>query len=401
MRIQKLLFGACLCGLLACESTPDSGSLPIPTTVEQDSSLLADNAYLLRNGKIAGRSKMTQVYEPFSLDSLNTPFINNKLLSALKQNERLLHLTQGRRNYRLGNLRVNYKELQQTVDILKSWQFTKPLGLSRYLDAYQIWGNDRFGNVRFTGYYTPVIKVSRAPDETYRYPIYSRPLDWKGPLPTRAQIESKGLLSGKGLELAYAADKVDIYYMQLQGSGYVEYPDGSRELFSYNGTNRHPYRSIEKYLLGRKDLDVPRLSVEGIKTFLRGKPKLTDTVLFQNPSYTFFIRRRSAAPSGAGNVPLTAGYSIAVDRRYIPLGSCLLAAFPVFDNKKQRVIRHEYRILVAQDVGGAIRGPGHVDFYTGIGQAAARQAGNLNSYGQLWLLLPKKSRPAFISSTPQ
>ena len=400
MQTQRLLFWVCLCSLLACDSSPDSGALPIPTAVEQDSGLYAESAYLLRNGKVAGRSKMTQVYEPYSLDSLNVPFINDRLLNALQQNERLLHLTQGRRNYRIGNLRVNYEDLQQTVDILKSWQFTKPLGLSKYLDAYQIWGNDRFGNVRFTGYYTPVIKVNRTPTETFRYPIYSRPLDWEGPLPTRAQIESKALLAGKGLELAYAADKVDIYYMQLQGSGYVEYPDGSRELLAYNGTNRHPYRSIEKYLMGRKDLKVPRLSIEGIKRFLQGKPQLTDTVLFQNPSYTFFIRRRSA-PSGAGNVPLTGNYSVAVDRRYIPLGSCLLAAFPVFDNKKQRVVRHEYRILVAQDVGGAIRGPGHVDFYTGIGQAAARQAGGTNSYGQLWLLLPKKGRPAFVSGGVQ
>lgn len=400
MSVQKLLLWVSFCGLLACDSSPESGALPIPTTVERDSALLSSNAYLLRNGKVAGRPKMNQVYEPYSLDSLNIPYINNELLKALQQNEQLLKLTQGRRNYRLGNLRVNYGQLQQTVDILKSWQFTKPLGLSQYLDAYQIWGNDRFGNVRFTGYFTPVVKVSRTKTEQFRYPIYSRPLDWEGALPTRAQIESERLLAGKGLEMAYAADKVDIYYMQLQGSGYVEYPDGSRELFAYNGTNRRSYRSIEKYLMRRKDLKVPRLSIAGIKAFLRNKPALTDTVLFQNPSYTFFVRRRSA-PSGAGNVPLTADYSIAVDRRYIPLGSCLLAAFPVFDHKKQRVVRHEYRILVAQDVGGAIRGAGHIDFYTGIGQSAARQAGGLNSYGQLWLLLPKKSRPAAIPVSTQ
>jgi membrane-bound lytic murein transglycosylase A len=352
----------------------------------------------LRNGKVAGGPKMDQVYEPFSLDSLNVPYINNELLSALHNNERLLRLSQGRRNYRLGNLRVSFEELQQTVDILRSWQFTKPLGLSNYLDAYQLWGNDRYGNVRFTGYYTPVIKVSRTQTKQFPYPIYSRPLDWEGPLPTRAQIESKNLLAGKGLEMAYAANKVDIYYMQLQGSGYVEYPDGQRELFAYNGSNRHPYRSIEKYLIRRKDLKVPKLSAKGIRNFLSGKPALTDSVLFQNPSYTFFIRQQSR-PSGAGNVPLTANYSIAVDRRYIPLGSCLLAAFPVFDNKRQRVIRHEYRILVAQDVGGAIRGSGHVDFYTGIGEGAERQASNLNSYGQLWLLVPKKSPPTLISSS--
>jgi membrane-bound lytic murein transglycosylase A len=186
--------------------------------------------------------------------------------------------------------------------------------------------------------------------------------------------------------------------MQVQGSGYVEYPDGSRELFSYNGSNRHPYLSIEKYIQGRADLDIADLSIRGIRKFLLKNPSLTDTILFQNPSYTFFIRQQSE-PSGAGNVPLTPGYSIAVDRRYIPLGSCLLAAFPIFDNRKQRVVGHDYRLLIAQDVGGAIRGPGHVDFYTGIGDAAEREASNLKSYGRLWLLLPPQSTPKAVSTS--
>jgi membrane-bound lytic murein transglycosylase A len=396
MAIKRLSLWLTLLLLAGCEPSPSSGALPIPMP-NQDSILNynSPNAYLLRNGKVAGRPKMQQIYQPTPLDSLNIPYINSLLVKALQRNQRLLRRSPGRRNYQLGNLRVNYEELQAAVKVLLSWQNTQPFGLSQYLEAYQIWGEDRFGNVKFTGYFTPVVKVSRVPTDKYRHPIYSRPLDWKGPLPSRAEIEGEGVLKGKNLELAYAANKVDVYYMQVQGSGYVEYPDGSRELFAYNGTNRRPYRSIEKYLMGRSDLNV-RLSMEGIRQFLLEHPELTDTVLFQNPSYTFFLRKRSY-PSGAGNVPLTADYSVAVDRRYIPLGSCLLAAFPVFDHKLQRVVRHEYRILTAQDVGGAIRGPGHIDVYTGIGKAAAKQAGSLNAYGQLWLLLPREGRASFIS----
>ena len=117
---------------------------------------------------------------------------------------------------------------------------------------------------------------------------------------------------------------------------------------------------------------------------------MIDSVLFANPSYVFFEPAQSR-PKGAGLVPLTSMHSIAVDTRYIPLGSVLLATVPVI-NKRNQVIRHEYKLLVAQDVGGAIKGPGHVDLYTGIGTAARRKASALHHYGKLWLLLPNSDK---------
>jgi len=352
---------------------------------------------LWRNGKRQGVGQLSEVYTSTSLDSIDVPIIDLNCLRALESNQQLLEIKKRKRHYRIGNLSIQPQDLLRTIEILQSYQHTKPLDLGDYLEAYQIWGKDQRGHVQYTGYFTPVIKVSREPQGAFQYPLYSRPLNWEGPLPSRAKIEGEGVLDTLGLELAYADNKVDIYYMQVQGSGYVEYPDQTRELFAYNGNNRHPYRSIEKYIIGREDLELSNLSINGIKKYLHTHPQLVDTVLFQNPSYTFFQRKRSI-PKGAGNVPLMAGYSIAVDRRYIPLGACLIAAYPVFDHKKQRVIRHDYRFFVAQDVGGAIRGPGHVDVYTGVGEAAAREAGNINSYGQLWLLLPKPPNARFISN---
>lgn len=395
MKIRTALICLALAALTGCEPLPESGQLPVEvSSPSQPKKKLKTD----RLGRITGVPKQQDIYQKTPLDSLSLPIIDGDALEALQQNLKLLQLAKGRSNYQVGSLRIRHEELNEVTKMLSAWQHAQPFGMGKYLNAHQIWGKDQLGNVEFTGYFTPVIKVAREPQGPFQYPIYSRPLDWEGKLPTRAEIEGEGALDSMGLELAYAANKVDLYYMQVQGSGFVEYPDGSRELFSYNGSNRHPYLSIEKYIMDRTELNVPNLSIQGIRKFLIENPTLTDTILFQNPSYTFFIRQHSR-PSGAGNVPLTPGYSIAVDRRYIPLGSCLLAAFPVFDQRKQRVIGHEYRLLIAQDVGGAIRGPGHVDFYTGIGEAAAREAGNLKAYGKLWLLLPPKppARPVTTS----
>ncbi len=395
MKIETFIVFIALSALLGCTPEPTASQLPVKVEAPE-----ADNASPVRIGRLGrmmGGPVMPSVYQKQSLDSLPFPVVDAQAVQALERNLRLLKLAQGRRNYQIGDLRIQHQQLQAVSEILAAWQHTPPVGLGKYLEAHRIWGRDQRGNVQFTGYFTPVIKVSRSPKGRFKYPIYSRPLEWDGPLPTRAEIEGEGVFEGLGLELAYAANKVDLYYMQVQGSGYVEYPDGQRELFAYNGSNRHPYRSIEKYLIERPDLDVPKLSIAGIRSFLQQQPELTDSVLFQNPSYTFFIRQKTL-PSGAGNVPLTPLYSIAVDRRYIPLGSCLLAAFPVFNPRKQRVTHHEYRLLVAQDVGGAIRGPGHVDYYTGIGADASRIAGNLKAYGHLWLLLPRQRTPKVIAT---
>ena len=290
---------------------------------------------LRRNGKIIGAPRLGSIYTPTSLDSIDVPFIEQEVLGALASNSALLQLKKRKRHYQIGNLRVEPSDMLATIGILRRMQYTKPLNLEGHLDAYKIWGADQRGHVRFTGYFTPIIKVSKTKTSKYKYPIYSRPIKWEGKLPSRAEIEGEGVLDTMGLALAYAENKVDLYYMQVQGSGYVEYPNGKKELFAYNGNNRYPYRSIEKYIISRPDIELSDLSISGIKKYLYTHPEMTDTILFQNPSYTFFIRKRSQT-KGAGGVPLIADYSIAVDRRYIPLGACLIAAFPIYDHRKAK-----------------------------------------------------------------
>jgi membrane-bound lytic murein transglycosylase A len=367
--------------------------LSVPDTVITNAAISPPSFDLLRNGKKMGPT-FSELFRKTSLDSFDLPIIDGRLLKALQYQNELLAMTKPRRNYRIGDLAFDIDQLEETVDILRSRQHTLPVDLFHLLDAHQIWGRDRRGNILFTGYFTPVVEVQEKPGGPYRYPIYDRPRSWSGPLPTRAEIEGEGVLDSLGLEIAFAKSKVDIYYMQVQGSGFVQFPDGRRELLSYNGTNRHPYRSIEKYLLSRHDWDVSSVSINGIKSFLQRNPGLQDSVLFYNPSYTFF-KARHAQPKGAGNVPLEGGISVAVDKRYLPLGSCLLAAIPVYNEKAHRVVGHDYRIVLAQDVGGRIKGPGHIDIYFGVGSESRKQAMRMRHYGRLWLLLPKSEEKLF------
>lgn len=342
--------------------------------IELEEEAVAPAWIFRQNGKIANAASMHGIYQHGLLDTFDFPFITTRIVQALDNQLKLLDLTEPRRPQQVGNLVITPQQLHETIRILRAWQQTKPLSIHQYLDVYQIRGRDGRGNVNFTGYYTPVVKVSKKKSATHRYPIYARPLDWKGRMPSRREIEMEGALEGLGLELAYARSRADVYRMQMQGSGFVEYTDGIRELFSYNGTNRHPYSSVKKY-----DRKAPQ----------------ADTALFRDHSYTFFTPKHTQ-PKGAGHVPLMEDLSIAVDKRYIPLGSCLLASFPVYDFKTRR-LRHEYRLFFAQDVGGAIRGPGHVDVYRGIGKKARRNAHYLNHYGRLWLLLPKRNDAVSIS----
>ncbi|HMN89916.1 MAG TPA: MltA domain-containing protein [Saprospiraceae bacterium] len=382
---------ACLILLLgtivACQNpakqSPDVVNAADSTDTELD--LIEETLVFRQNGKVANTGVFRALFRHTPLDTFDFPIINTRLVEGLDQQLRLLDKSTTTK-HQVGNLTVTEAQLRETIHILRAWQQTKPLFLHQYLDAHQIWGEDRRGNVLFTAYFTPIIKAAKRKSGAYRYPIYSRPRDWEGTMPDRRAIEAGDALDGQGLELAYARNKVDIYYMQLQGSGFLEYASGKKEYLAYDGTNRHPYRSIEKFLMNT-DMGATNLSIAGIRRFLQGNPQLTDSVLFQNPSYTFFTPKKYQ-PSGAGMVPLSAEFSIAVDKRYIPLGSCLLAAFPVYD-RKQRRLRHEYRVLLAQDVGGAIRGPGHIDVYMGIGESAQRKASYLKHYGRLWLLLPK------------
>jgi len=340
------------------------------------------------NGKNKTASAQSALYNPQAISAAHFPEINDSVIDALKQQVKLLKYKKRQTPQQVGNLTVSNEQLQKTAEILMEANNSDPAIISHLLNAYKIEGQDGRGNVHFTGYYTPVLKVSRTKSSKFPYPLYAFPQDWKGRLPSRAEIDGKNILKGKGLELAYANNLVDIYIMQVQGSGIVEYEDGSTELFAYTGSNKHSYSSIGKYMIRKGLTTEQHVSLQFIKKYLRENPEHADDILFSNPSYVFF-KPVNSNPRGAGLVPLTELHSIAVDTRYIPMGSILLGSVPVI-NKKNEVIRHEFKLLIAQDIGGAIKGPGHVDLYTGVGYVARKKAEKLHHYGNLWLLLPNE-----------
>ncbi|GAB3484214.1 hypothetical protein GCM10027340_19450 [Marinomonas epiphytica] len=289
--------------------------------------------------------------------------------------------------YPLENITVTRQDLIGTLNSIQTW-LDNP-SQQPDLTAYQLAGQDQRGNVQITGYYVPVLKVRRVADDVYKYPLYRKPLPLDdGSFPSREEIDFEGALADQGLEIAYSASLVDNFFLHVQGSGMVEFADGTQELLSWGGVNGHAYRSLGKELIERGEIDRADISAQSIRQWLQEHPDRMREILSTNPSYLFFSEGLEK-PVGAANVPLTPLYSAAVDPSVIPLGAVLLVQTPQLD-PQGNLLGHEFRLLLAQDKGGAIKGPGHIDWYQGVGPDAQFHAGQLKHFGKVWLLLPRQ-----------
>ncbi|KAB2920111.1 MAG: transglycosylase [Hyphomicrobiaceae bacterium] len=269
----------------------------------------------------------------------------------------------------------------------------------------------------FTGYYEPLIHGSRTPQGQFKTPVYRRPPDLvnlvdetqrgtvgasltharktdKGvePFFTRAQIE-QGALKGKNLELLYFADPVDVFFMQIQGSGRVKLTDGTVIRVHYDGKNGHPYTSIGRYLIEKGLLAADKVSMGALAKWLKADPERAKKVMWQNASYVFFRELKgteATGPLGAMNAVLTPGRSLAVDPSHHTLGIpiYLSAAGMTHVNRAGGAFN---RLMIAQDVGSAIKGPERGDIYFGSGDAAGRLAGVTKHAGQFFVLLPNEA----------
>jgi membrane-bound lytic murein transglycosylase A len=276
-------------------------------------------------------------------------------------------------------------------------------------------GGDAEGTI--TGYYEPVLAGSRTRSERYRVPVYGVPADLiavdlesvhpelKGlrlrgrvegnrlvPYRTRAEIE--GGSDFRAAVIAWVEDPVELFFLQIQGSGQIALDSGQRLRIGYADQNGHPYRSIGRYLVERREMTLDQASMQGIKAWAAANPGKLRDALDSNPSYVFFREAPAGGapdergPVGTLGVPLTAGYSLAIDARYIPLGAPLFLAttFPLSAQPLER-------LMAAQDTGGAIRGPVRADFYWGSGAEAGTLAGRMRQRGRLWLLWPRGETP--------
>lgn len=270
------------------------------------------------------------------------------------------------------------------------------------------------GEGLITGYYEPLLNGSRKQTARYRYPLYGVPDDLlivdlaelhpelKGqrlrgrlegrrvvPYYSRAEIEARDG-SSRADVLAWVDDPVELFFLQVQGSGQLRLDDSQRLRVGFAEHNGHPYRSIGRLLVERGELTLEQASMQGIKAWARKNPHKLAPVLHHNARYVFFreLDARLPGPIGALGIPLTAERSLAIDPAHVPLGApvYLSTSWP----NSKRVLE---RLMIAQDTGGAIRGALRGDFYWGFGDVAGARAGAMRQSGRMWILVPQAVAP--------
>jgi len=264
-------------------------------------------------------------------------------------------------------------------------------------------GNNGDSDGLFTGYYEPVLNGARTPGGVFTTPLLRRPGDlvtvelerfrpaWWGeriagrvvdgrlePYVTRAEIE-QGALYRLNLAFLWVDDPVDAFFLEIQGSGRVRLPDGSVVRVGYDGQNGRPYVPIGRLLLERGELKREDVSMQSIRAWIKAHPERGKALMDENPSYVFFRELATPGAVGSDGTELTGGRSLAVDRSFVPLGVPLW--LDAGDDLR--------RLMIAQDTGGAIRGPVRGDVFWGEGPEAAERAGTMSARGRYYLLLPK------------
>lgn len=265
---------------------------------------------------------------------------------------------------------------------------------------YQSVGKDGLGNVLFTAYYEPVYAASRVPTPEYRYPLYRRPSNleaWPKPHPTREQLEGKdGLQSSKGklrgLELFWLRDRLQAYMIHIQGSARLVLPDGKQTTVGYAGHTAYNYSSIGRALADDGKLPLEGMTMPKILQYFQDNPEELNIYLPRDKSFVFFQENHGEPAMGSISVPLTASRSIATDKSLMPPGALALirAPFPFKNPEGGMDFRTVSRYVLDQDTGGAIKGPGRVDYFLGTGNEAGDRAGVTVADGQLYYLLLKK-----------
>ncbi len=299
---------------------------------------------------------------------------------------------------------------------------TKPSGdeLKKFIRSnclvYKATGKNKSGDVLFTGYYEPVLSGSLEKTPVFRFPVYSCPDDlavidlslfssgFKGqriigrftgrtvvPYHDRKKIEKEGMLEKSAVPLAWVDDRIDLFFLQIQGSGKICLDNDKLINVHYHTSNGQPYRSIGKLLVDEGKIPRSEISMQKIRKYLTDHPEEVDSILNHNPSYIFF-KIEKEGPIGYLEVKLTPGRSLAVDNKMFPMSAL------AFVETKKPVIDGDGRIanwmdcnrfVLNQDTGGAIRGPARADMFWGNGKYAEVAAGHMQHFGKLYFLVLK------------
>jgi len=372
-------------------------------------------------GELAMVRRSTFSYPDFS-DDLELDGLEHSILKSLVYLQRV----PADRTYQFGEDRFEAAHLIKSLQVFLDFIRTNPSNreLKKFIRSnyivYQSVGRDQKGEVLFTGYYEPHLSGRLYRDEEYRYPIYALPDDlieidlsafnekydgenivgrYTGktvvPYYDRQQIDEEDALAGKAEPLAWVKDPVDVFFLQIQGSGKIFLDSGEVINVHYHGTNGRPYRSIGRLLIEEQKIPKEEMSMQKIRSYLQAHPEEMAPVLNHNPSYVFF-KLEPEGPLGYINVLLTPGRSIALDKRIFP------AAALAYIRTKKPVVNAAgqidswtdcNRFVLNQDTGGAIRGPGRADLFWGNGPYAEIAAGHLAHTGKLYFMILKADRP--------
>lgn len=385
--------------LFALALLPLAGCWPTPKPKPQDAALV----------------EVPESQWPLMTDDMDSASLEEACLQSLHY----LRRVPPQRMFSFGKHKISAKDMinglirffeirQKYVDPVERGQ-----ALKREFRLFKSVGSDGKGKVLFTGYYEPVLKASARPQPPYVVPLYALPSDLlyvnlrnfgkklpkkrlvarvKGnqviPYYDRQEIDFDQAIKDRAVVLAYVADPVEAFFLHIQGSGQVVFADGSRLRLGYAGTNGHPYRSIGRYLIDQGHMELEGMSMQAIQKFLAQNPKLRKEVLTHNPSYVFFRPLPAlGGPMGCYEQPLTAGRSIATDRRIFP------GLAPAYVRGERPAIGGATlplsRFVLNQDTGGAIRGPGRLDLFFGSGPQAGELAGRMKHVGELYFFAPK------------
>ena len=372
--------------------------------------------------KKPSQENVMEVISSWSLPDFSDDLLYNGLEHSILKSLSYLNKIPADREFFFGPHRFEtahmIKSLQQFLEYIQTRPSKPELNdfIRSNYRVYRSVGRDGWGEVLYTGYYEPHLRGSLIRAEEYQFPIYTKPDDlisidlslfnekYNGekiigrvaeqtvvPYYARSEIDTDGALEGKAEVLAWVADPVDVFFLQIQGSGKVYLDNGDVINVHYQTTNGQPYRSIGKLLIDEEKITAEEMSMQKIREYLHDHPEEIDAVLNHNPSYVFF-KIEPDGPLGNINVKLTPGRSIALDRRLFPP-----AALAFIQTEKPAVDStgriHSWlslaRFALNQDTGGAIRGPGRADLFWGNGSYAEIAAGHMKHIGELYFLVLK------------
>ncbi len=393
------LLSACSSGIIpnAGPSTPsdkvstthgERATPPIPATADAPLSpavAVGDGKTAASLGAVRGPEIATLITDSRKTSAALAAFKSS--CNGLVKREDLSGLTQG-------------ADWQAACDAVKTWSGDAISFFATYMDAVQIGDGKAFA----TGYYEPEILASRSKQTGFQVPIYKRPVDLieadlgsfatdlkgrkirgrlKGvamvPYDDRAAIEN-GSLTDKGLEIAYAADAIEFFFLQVQGSGRLRLTDGSVIRIGYDSQNGLPYTGIGKLMKDRGLLKPGETSMQGLSVYLRANSQEGRQIMQENKSFVFFKEQTGPGPLGAMGYQVIAESSVAVDVKFIPLGA------PVWLSMDRA---EPNGLWIAHDTGGAIKGSNRVDTFWGAGDRAVGIAGGMAARGSALIFLPK------------